>query len=106
MSRIRGYRIKNVIMKVEKIDAVALVVAWVALRRSNAQRFPANRIHYEIEIGLGLCRRVLGNFDCVDRNGLAVDVSWLVLWFLCGHAAYQDEGQDDEHQTQCRRDAD
>ncbi len=106
MSRIRGHRIKNVIMKVVKRNTITAVIAWVALRRSNSQRFPANRVDYEIEIGLGLVRRVLRNLNRVDRNGSAVDVSWLVLWLTCGRAANQDEGQDYERQTQCGRDAD
>ena len=44
MARITWYRIENVVMKVEKIDAFAIVVAWVALRRRNTQLFPANRV--------------------------------------------------------------
>src|SRR5215510_6273531 len=98
MSRIPGHRIKNVIMKVEKIDAVALVVTGVALRRSDAQRFPANRIDDLIEISLRLVRRILRNLDRIDRDGSAIDVSRLVLGLTCGHAAGQYEAQHRQEQ--------
>ena len=93
-------------MKIVKRNTIAAVVAGVALRRSNAQRFPANRVDYQIEVGLSLGRRVLRNFNRVDRNGLAIDVSRFVLWLTCGHAANQNEGQDGERQTEGRRSAD
>ena len=49
-----GHRIKNVVMKVEKIDAIAFVVTGVALWRRHTHRFPANRVDYQIKVGLGL----------------------------------------------------
>src|SRR5262245_17572903 len=98
MSGIPGHRIENVIMKVEKIDAIAVVVTGVAVRRSYTQRFPANRIDDQIELGLCLVWRMLRNLDRVHGDRSAIDVSQLVLRLTRGHAACQYQAQRPQEQ--------
>jgi DNA-directed RNA polymerase specialized sigma subunit len=66
------------IVEVDKIYTATIMVARVALRRSEAKLLPVNRVNDLVEIGLRGLRRVVWDFDRIYGYRLAGYIGRLV----------------------------
>src|SRR5438876_555367 len=90
MAGLRRYRVEDVVVEVQEIDALLIMVAGTALRRGETQRLPADGIDDLVEVGLRLLRRVLWHHNRIDDHGGAVKVGRLVAgWAACHRRAGQ-----------------
>jgi hypothetical protein len=70
----------RMVVKIVERDAVAEVVARVALRRGKAEVLPADRVHNDVNSVLDLCGRMLGNRQVgTESDDLSVVITELSI---------------------------